>query len=59
MTANAYSFFIFFPPTRQKYACRDPLKVKYTECGLSSVLDSNFLRVLLYTICCQGGVDYS
>ena len=27
-------FFIFFPPTRQKYACRDLLTVKYTECGL-------------------------
>ncbi len=25
----------FFPPTRQKYACRDPLTVKYSECDLN------------------------
>ncbi len=30
--------FIFFPPTRQKCACRDLLTVKYTECGLRKKL---------------------
>ncbi len=33
---KARKFYLFiFPPTRQKYACRDLLTVNYTECGLS------------------------
>ena len=28
------NFIYFFPPTRQKYACQDPLTITYTECGL-------------------------
>ena len=32
--ARKFYFLFFYPPTRQKYACRDPLTVKYTECGL-------------------------
>ena len=41
--------FIFFPPTRQKYASRDLLTLKYTERGLivnSFLLSVNNKRVI-------------
>ncbi len=44
--------FIFFPPTRQKYACRDPLPVKYSKCSLIAkvhIISWKFWRLKVFS----------